>query len=229
MNFLSHFYLDWHLDDSLFFMGVSTPDLVSVFDRNVRLKENRMPSFIPGETPPNCESFRIGVLRHFEVDRIFHTSDFFYEETHRLSRMIESRIPAHELHRVFFVSHVLFELVLDKILIHEEPDLLPAFYRHLEEYSIPEFVKLTEWVTQVDMPGYDGFLNRFMSKRYLREYTDWQQVFFILRKIMVGVGITKYQYLKDPVFFDLMKEYEAGLAERFQDGFAQIQLQLRLV
>ena len=49
MNFLSHYYLDRERDNPWFFAGISTPDLVSVLNRQVRLKANHMPDINSGK------------------------------------------------------------------------------------------------------------------------------------------------------------------------------------
>ena len=146
MNFISHFYLDRDLNDSHFFTGVSTPDLVSLFDRNIRLKARQMPLLMENEATPEEVSFYQGVLRHFEGDRIFHTSHFFERETGQINDILKETFQE-RVGRGFFVAHILFELLLDKILIQDDPSLLSEFYGHLTARPIQEYVRLTEWVT----------------------------------------------------------------------------------
>ncbi|TAE59623.1 MAG: hypothetical protein EAZ89_02330 [Bacteroidetes bacterium] len=217
MNFISHFYLDREQEDSYFFIGVSTPDLVSVFDRNIRVKEHRMPP-LPGYTPESA-GFYAGVMRHFQVDKMFHSSPFFTRETGRISAMIQERFRPEELSRVFFVAHVLLELTLDKILIQRDPKLLPDFYRHLERASLDNVVSLTEWITHTGMPGYLPFLNRFVRRKTLYQYTDWQSVVYILRRMMQGVGVAEVEYLHSPRFDQLLRSYEAELSAHCFEAF----------
>lgn len=226
MNFISHFYLDRKVNDSLFFAGVSTPDLVSVFDRNIRLKKSRMPLIMENEASQDEISFYNGVMRHFEADRIFHSSDFFTEETHFIARLIESTFEKPEYERTFFVAHILFELLLDKILIQQDQTLVPEFYRHLETYPVHELVRLTEWVTHTPMPSYDSFLKKFMSKKYLSNYVDPAHVCYILRRIVQGVGIQHVTYLQSPKFLGMVEEYEEELSGRCYAGFEYLNQQL---
>ncbi|MEZ4826017.1 MAG: hypothetical protein R3C61_06945 [Bacteroidia bacterium] len=222
MNFISHFYIDRKVNDSLFFAGVSTPDLVSVFDRNIRLKESRMPLIMENEATAGEISFYNGVMRHFEADRIFHTSPFFYEETHIIARLIERNFKEGVYKRAFFVGHVLFELLLDKILIQDDDTLVSDFYRHLESYPVQELVRLTEWVTHTAMPSYDGFLRKFFTKKYLTSYVDPEHVAYVLRRIVQGVGIAEISYIQSPRFLAMMETYEAGLALRCYPAFSQL-------
>lgn len=226
MNFLSHYYLDRDRDDSWFFLGVSTPDLVSIFDRNVRLKKNRMPLIHENENSEAEISFYNGCLRHIEVDGIFHSSDFFKEETGIIGQLLRDAYDKEELSRTFFVAHVALELILDKILIQETPGLVRNYYDHMEKYSLDKQLEITEWVTRTKLPGYKGFLHKFISRRYLSHYTDWDHVVFVLKKILMGVGVSKIEFLHHRKFIDIMSGYEKGLTERCFYAFSQLNRQL---
>lgn len=214
MNFIAHFYVDKHVDDGLFFVGVSTPDWVSIFDRNVRVKANLLPLIMENEATPAELSFYNGVMRHLEIDRDFHSSEFFAFETQEIMRLIDRHLGKERVPRSFFVAHVLFELVLDKVLIQSEPSLLPTYYRHLESCSLKRMVQLTEWITSTPLPGYDAFLQRFIAKRYLYQYTDWDHLIYVLRRILERVRLRQVEYLYEPAFMRVLQEYEEGLIER---------------
>lgn len=226
MNFIAHYFLDRNLDDSLFFAGVSTPDLVSIFDRTIRLKEKRMPLIMEHEGTQAELSFYNGVMRHFEVDRIFHTSDFFKQEVRILCDEFNQVVGERKVQRDFFVAHILFELALDKVLIHQNSTLVDDFYTHLNSRSLDEIVRLTEWVTHTPMPSYNGYLRKFIHRKYLYNYTDWEHVLFILKRIIQGVGIRDTQYLFQPAFRELVERYEAGLAERSPFRLRELYAQL---
>ena len=129
MNFISHYFLDRDLDDSWFFAGISTPDLVSVFDRNVRLKKRKMPPIQEDVSTPGQISFYKGVMRHFEVGSHFSIPlSFSIPETAIISRLLKQSFIPGEVERSFFVAHIALELILDKVLIQTHRDLaLPIF------------------------------------------------------------------------------------------------------
>ncbi len=215
MNFIAHFYVDKHVDDSLFFVGVSTPDWVSIFDRNVRVKESLMPLIMENEATSDELSFYNGVMRHLEIDRQFHSSSFFTSETREIIRLIEKHLGKENVPRSFFVAHILFELVLDKVLIQADSSLLSRYYEHLENCRIDRMVQLTEWVASTPLPRYDGFLKKFISKRYLYQYTDWDHLIYVLRRILERVHLKEVSYLYEPAFMRLLHEYEEGLTQRY--------------
>lgn len=214
MNFISHFYLERGREESLFFIGVSTPDLVSVFDRSVRVKAHLLPP--EGEGLSSAQQrFREGVMRHLIADQLFHSSPFFAQEVDRLCEGFRSSLPPGTVARSFFVAHVLFELMLDRVLLQADERLAPEFYRHLEAHPVAELVGLTEWLTQTPMPAYGGFLQKFMRRKSLYGYLRWQDLIYVLRRILEGVGIRDCDYLHSPPFLALLRAYEADLGSRY--------------
>lgn len=229
MNFISHYFLDKELDDSCFFIGISTPDLLSVFDRAIRLKENRLPLLMENEATPEEVSFYNGVLRHFEVDALFHSSPFFHEETARISQLMRQTFPGFGFHRLFFVSHVLFELLLDKILIDQHPDLLPAYFSYFEQQKPAYISQLTQWVTRTEIPGYEKYYEKFVQRKHLYLYSDWKYVIYVLKRILQRVRVAKFGYLDDPRFFTVIRAYEEELTDRCFLAFSDYTHQLERV
>ncbi|MEO1449683.1 MAG: hypothetical protein AAFV07_09135, partial [Bacteroidota bacterium] len=75
-------------------------------------------------------------------------------------------------------------------------------------------------------PAYDGYLAKFMKRRYLSNYSDWEHVLFILKRIIQGVGIQETNYLFLPVFRELVENYEIGLADRCPFRLRELYAQL---
>lgn len=226
MNFIAHFYMDRHVADDLFFVGVSTPDWVSIFDRSIRVKENRMPLIMENDASRAELSFYNGVLRHLEVDRVFHSSAFFEEETRIIGDLFKQYFPNGEVQRSFFVAHVMFELVLDKVLIQADPSLLPAYYQHLSNCHLREICRLTEWITRTPMPGYDGFVKKFIKRKFLYKYTDCEHLIYVLRRLLERVGIATHDFLYTPAFLKVLQTYEQGLTTRYTGALQHFGRQL---
>ena len=212
MNFISHYYLDQHSaqTDSFFFVGISTPDLISNFDRRIRLKVSTLPPFLVEDHTPERESFFKGVERHFEVDRIFHSSDFFYRETHFLAAQLREQF-GKRIHRSNFVAHILLELILDRVLILRHNDLLFSFYSHFQSSDVPMLVELTEWIVQQKIPGYGDFLEQFAQKRFLYRYVNQWYLVRVLKGILAQIGIRKVEYLDSEDFMTIIESYEQRL------------------
>ena len=216
MNFISHYFLDRDKTSSFFFVGVSTPDLIGNFNSKIRLKESRLPQVDESKLTDMQLQFYQGVLRHFEVDKRFHSSQFFREETRYLNNALKRTFPDDPVHRVFFVSHILLELILDRILIRKHNELLYSFYSHFDKPEIEELVSLTEWITQTPLPGYQDFLQKFAEKQFLYRYVDMRYLLRVIRKILSQVGINQQDYIRKPQFLNLMHEYETRLARLYE-------------
>lgn len=225
MNFVAHYYLDKDSTDSLFFIGIATPDLVSAFDRSVRLKKGTLPTLQNTESSSQ-QSFYQGVQRHFEGDRIFHNSNFFHQETRFLTQKLKDTFGPTYTPRAFFVAHILLELVLDRILIMQHNDLLFRFYNHFEQKDVKELAELTRWVCKAPMFGYENFLQKFSERKFLYNYTEWEYLIKVTCSILKKVNILKYAYLHSDEFIDLIEDYEEQLTGKIPKAFQELYQEL---
>ena len=163
MNFVAHYYIDQHLDNQLFVIGVCTPDLLPVFDRKKRVRARKVLKVIEASQNDQLIQFGKGNLRHFEADDYFHSATFFQNETKLITEMIRERYPNGEIKRDFFVAHILFELVLDRILVLANPQVLDDFYQHWDNQDLSIIKNLTQQLCGENLTGYQLFLQRFIS------------------------------------------------------------------
>ncbi len=215
MNLISHFYLDREHPESLYFVGIATPDLVSVFDRKTRLKAANLPIIMENESSREQMSFYNGILRHFEVDALFHSSEFFQTETQLLARQLKDTFGDKQVKRSFFVAHILLELILDRILILKDSELLYSFYKHFQNKDILKLVYFTEWACKKPLPGYAAFLWKFAEKKFLYNYTEWEFLVKVIENLLKKVGIQHNTYLHDVRFIQQLEIYQEGLTERY--------------
>lgn len=216
MNFISHFFFDRNLDDSLFVVGACTPDLVSVYNREAKLNERKVTRLLKdNELTPAQASFYQGVIRHFHIDKLFHSSEFFHQETNAISLKLREDFKGQDVQRGFFVAHIMLELVLDTILIKNDEELLVKFYKHFQAHSIDELKSLTEWVGGKSLPDYENFLGSFVNAQHLYKYKDIKYVIDVLKRILDRVGITEYTYLDSEEFGAFLEEYAKELTGRY--------------
>lgn len=211
MNFLSHYYLDRHITNDYFVVGVCTPDLLSIFDREVRIKSKKM-HHMSGTT--EFDFFQTGVERHFEADKIFHSSPFFTEECKHISVELQEMFGKNEIKRSFFVSHILLELMLDKVLIKRDSGLVDGFYYHFKQVGLHHVVEMTEQLAEREVSAYHSFLQRFLQNQYLYHYSEYEYITFVLRRLLRRVGVPEGTYLDEPAFVHFLAEYEERLAEK---------------
>lgn len=212
MNFISHFFFDRRLDDSLYVLGIASPDLLSAFNRKVKLHQHPIERLM-AEHPGDSKRLRFaqGVLRHFECDALFHNSDFFHTETARLSAALHEAFPNRPTMRSYFIAHVLLELLLDKLIIEDDRSLLDHFYRHFDLVGVEALARHTEWVAGVPLEGYDKFLRRFCSSRHLYRYVDPGYITYALRMTMKRAGVAETGFLDSSSFQGFLDSYEKTL------------------
>lgn len=223
MNFLSHYYLDRDTSVPLFTAGAATPDLLSIFHPETRLRSSDMPRIYALSVTPDERDFADGLNRHFVADGIFHDSVLFREESHWISQELLRTFPETPPRRRFFIAHVLLELILDKVLIDNNPKLLDRFYADFDSLAPFEgLVRVTERALGLPLENYDHFLEKFLLNRYLYRYTDWEHIRYVLGRIMRRVRVTSGTWISSPRFLQLMQDCQARLDTRHQAFFDEI-------
>lgn len=221
MNFLAHYYLDQEQASSLFVLGAATPDLLSIYNSTLRIKAGQVDHMNPETKAHGNPEFLQGLARHFHADRVFHSSPLFAQTTHDLSVQLQEELSAHVVPRKYFVAHILLELILDKVLIRRDPNILPEYYHHFESLAPWVQVRIaTETVSGHLLPNYETFLQKFVENKYLYHYTENDHLIYILRRLLRRVGIEENHFLDDPKFPKLMDAYEeqvAGFHHHFFD------------
>jgi hypothetical protein len=226
MNFVAHYYIDSHLDNGLFVTGVSSPDLIPVFDRKKRVRDRWVRKVLDRESEPAFREFAKGALRHFEADDYFHSADFFQAETQLITQLLRERFEKDVVQRDFFVAHILFELVLDRILVQENPEGLDKYYDHWRNTDTQQLRLFSEKLCNDSLEGYELFIKRFIKRRYLYGFVEWKNLIYILKRIMDRVGILDTDYFYTAAFFDLLEVYENHLRPMAPQYIDEIRLKL---
>lgn len=201
MNFLSHFRLCGHYQDPERTVGKILPDLVRMVDRNWRLHKQRLPD-LPGKLHPLAE----GINWHIGTDAYFHSSLYFKEKEAVVKAAIERIDLPGNHHYTYFYSHVLLEMVLDRVVMRENPSLLPQFYESLSQVSkatIFAFFQYKQWETYLDRFWHT--LQRFIQHAYLYEYIENERLLFALDRVAGRVGL---QLFDEPYKSRLMHQLD---------------------
>lgn len=210
MNFLSHFYLDREIENAPFIVGVCTPDLVSLYSREIRIKHLPV---LPAHSS-HYISFTQGIQRHFEADKIFHSSPFFLAEMEQVNHFLNHHFTEIPVKRSFFVAHVLVELLIDKVLISKDEKLIPDFYQHFHKVGHTHIAEMTQIAVKKEIDNYEAFIQKFLQNQYLYHYSEYDYIIYVLQRIVRRVGITDVDYLNSKVFQDYLIEYEAQLSPK---------------
>lgn len=193
MNYLSHYYFDRENTSPLYTLGSIFPDLLSNFDRklkNIPKKDIKDAITDPSDqTTSALSDFRDGIKRHFELDRLFHSGDFFIEQTQWLSREIESLELKTLSRRIYFFAHVLLELILDRVLLFQIPDLALQFYSQLEKSSLSclkTYFQLNNFLPHYE--GFGNYFNNFMERKFILKYSENEMIIKVLNRFHVLIN-----------------------------------------
>src|SRR5471030_1055265 len=161
MNFLSHFYFDRDTDNCYHVLGTVLPDLLKNADKTIILHPEKL------RHPDSEISAMIeGWKKHLEVDRYFHSSDFFLTHSHQLKKELAPAIEGSPV-KPFFLGHIALELILDNLLLTTQKITASGFYDHLDGCKAPivqEFLTSAGLkYTTVFFKFYEGF----KKSRYL--------------------------------------------------------------
>lgn len=145
MHFLSHYYVDRSENNPFLVLGSLLPDIAPHFTKTynavIRKREWQF------EEPQ--ASIHRGVLRHYEVDAVFHASQVFRDCCRRTSLSLAEQGLDRERYRFWFISHIITEAMLDRQLILEYPGLVMEYY---------------EVLSSVDINMLDAYLNFIVAK-----------------------------------------------------------------
>ena len=224
MNFAAHYFLDLDRPESLFHIGAATPDLLSIYNAQLRIKEGQLAAIDRESLGEVEEIFIEGIKRHFHADKVFHSSDFFREECTDITLRLKTRFEEGVVPRKFFISHILLELLLDKVLIDTHSEILETYYTHFDGISPLEIRRVTEIAVGKELPNYEGFIGKFIRNQYLFRYTQFDHIIFVLERILRRVSIEEVAFLSQPVFLDLMQKYESRLEHNYPGIFEQIRV-----
>lgn len=185
MNFLSHFYLDGSNDHKLNF-GLLFPDFLGIIDRSVKVHQ-----LLP-EIDEKEESFKHGISLHVRADAIWHNSDYFKFKTELIGDVLRDFEFYEKPYRPFFMTHVMLEILLDRMLLLQKPDLATGMYNSLEGLE-------KQWIIQLfsneklseNMPK---FVSNFTDSRYVYKYSDNAHFIYALNRLFKRVGLPGFEF-----------------------------------
>lgn len=216
MNFLSHYYFDQNVTDCYHILGTVLPDLLKNADKTIVLHPEKL------HHPNNkVNSIIKGWNKHLEVDRYFHSSDFFKTHSHQLKKML---LPAMEDSPVkpFFLGHIAVELILDSLLITTKKIDVDDFYDHLhgcEDGIIHEFF-YAAGLEESDF--FFRYFEKFKKDRYLHTYADISQITYALRRICMRIWQNPFTPEQENKMTALLAGYNTSLLPDYMLIFNEI-------
>jgi hypothetical protein len=223
MNFLSHFYFDRDTNNPYFILGTVLPDLLKNADKNVIIHPEKLQ-----HPDSNVNSIINGWKKHLEVDRYFHSSDYFHFHSHQLKIQL---LPAVEGSPVkpFFLGHIALELILDNLLLTTQKVTADTFYDHLDGCDTAVVDEFLTFSGLKETAVFFKFYAGFKKSRYLFSYSDTKEIAYALKKICMRVWNDPFTPEQEVRMNDVLMTYRGGLRGDFMMIFDEIEEKLTTV
>jgi hypothetical protein len=220
MNFLSHFYFDRDTDNCYLILGTILPDLLKNADKTIILHPEKLQ-----HTDNEVNAIIKGWNKHLEVDRHFHSSQFFIDHSHRLKKLL---LPAIEGSAVkpFFLGHIALELILDNLLLTAKKVTAEGFYDHLDGCKQPVVEEFLTFAGLADTAVFFKFYEGFKKSRYLFSYTQTKEIAYALKRICMRVWKDPFTPEHEAAMTEVLMDYRAILLNDFMSIFNEIEEKL---
>lgn len=204
-------------------MGVVLPDFIKNAHKDWNLNPQKEETLFAYDL--QHLSILEGWKKHLEVDRLFHGSEFFKDQTATLKHII---LPIFEDSPVkpFFLAHIGLELILDHLLVTEGLININTFYQQLAKANNPG---LTSFLSKAGLPDEElfyKFLNGFISSKYLLSYQKIENITYALNRICMRLWSNPFKDQQLQELTKKLEEFKAGLQENYKVIFNTIEVSI---
>lgn len=188
MNYFAHGMR--YIERPYFMAGTAVPDLLSVVDRRVRMRDRNVSPFVTSEPTIQAE-VAAGVLQHLNDDHWFHGTRAFAETTTELAIEFRKITGVNDGFRPGFLGHIVTELLLDAILIDREPERLEAYYSAFQELDVREIQSAVNRMAKYKTDKLADMIPLFCRERFLFDYLDPKRLLYRLNQVMRRIKLNQ--------------------------------------
>lgn len=186
MNYFAH---GRHYVESPYMLaGTALPDWLSVVDRRVRIRPKHVELLIDADDGRLADLAR-GVQQHHQDDAWFHATPKFTELSWEFTARARRELPQDEGFRPSFLGHILVEILLDAVLIEEDPQQLEAYYAAVDSLDAEAVEQLVGQLAGRPVERIAELLPLFSRERFLSDYASDEKLCFRLNQVMRRVGL----------------------------------------
>lgn len=184
MNYFSHYYFDHIKGNHYYNAGLVLPDFArsaaGAKNINIQLKFDKL-------NQPDFYNLNKGSKTHYSSDGFFHNCSFFKDS----NQLFEDLFIEHEFprqgQRLWFISHILFELVLDRVLIRNNRDILDDFYTSLKRVDLQIVIDFLAESGKDGTDKFTKFWEGFLKAQYLQYYLVDDKLVYSLNRVLQKV------------------------------------------
>jgi acyl carrier protein phosphodiesterase len=166
MNFLAHFYFDGVDGAPSYNLGLVLPDLMGMVRRGWKLKQSHLQNHVI----PVHKAIASGASAHLQMDDWFHKTDFFIRGRSLVKATLEEAGVTYPPYRPGFLSHVLLELLLDRLIVLHYTSMVSKFYRELAIVSVDWVRSFFESINLTFDDNFPAFFTQFINNQFAFRY-----------------------------------------------------------
>lgn len=218
MNYFAHFIADGMPDRPYYNLGLILPDLMGIFDRKWKVNKTNTEQI----TDDNVKDLLAGINRHEAIDKAFHQSTFFSTNKNAIQENLSLHDFNNPPYRLFFLSHIMLELIIDRILVKEFPDKARELYNQLEHIDKQKLKDLFRQTGSEYKPGFWNFFMKFRDYRFVLNYVNDDSLIEVLNKVSQRVGHPMFKVREQENLKKVIHESEKKLFPVYKDAFKEI-------
>jgi hypothetical protein len=223
MNFLSHFYFERQNPNDYIVMGVVLPDLIKNADKDWNLNPQK-DDYLYHDVAEYAAILE-GWKRHLELDKIFHSSAFFKEQTGILKQLILPGIQSGPV-KPFFLAHIGLELILDHLLLTQHVVDTTKFYTQLQGAHTDSLAGFLRLARLPDPVRFNKFLDSFISSAYLFSYDKVENITYSLNRICMRLWDNPFTEAQLKLITFGLEQFKQQLENNYRYLFDEIELEL---
>ena len=216
MNFLSHFYFDRDTTNCYHVLGTVLPDLLKNADKNIILHPEKL-----HHTDSEINSIIEGWKKHLDVDKYFHSSDFFTTRSHEVKKLLLPALQGSPV-KPFFLGHIALELIIDNLLLTTGKISVSEFYDHLSGCRDDKINEFLTFAGLEDTAVFFKFYEGFKKSQYLHTYAETHQIAYALKRICMRIWKNPFTPEQEVLMDEILSNYREEMLNDFMLIFNEI-------
>jgi len=141
------------------------------------------------DASPECAETAAGMLRHFADDEWFHSTRAFALTTAALTQRFAALLPHDTGMRPGFLGHIVTEMLLDAVLIADDPARLDAYYSALAGIDPADVQGVVNRCARGETQRLAVFIPLFLRERFLYDYLELPRFLHRLNQVLRRVKL----------------------------------------
>lgn len=218
MNYFAHYFFDHQPENHYYNAGLLMPDFARVADGAKRINIHLD---FDSDLHPTLHQLNKGSKQHYHTDARFHNSTFFKHQTSRLDELFAlHNFPRHN-QRLWFLSHILFEVLLDRVLIQHHPQKLDEFYASLQNVQLDTIIEFLAHSGKEGKGRFSNFWNGFLESQYMQYYVKDESFLYSINRILLRAAQPELDLAQGEallrIVYDMEKELPAQVSTLQQE------------